>query len=367
MGQGLITRRNVMRGALGAGSAVTLGAAAYALGPSYGEAVGQVWRHVEPSGPVDLPYLAHYATLAANSHNTQPWRFSLEGRRVAIAPDFSRATPVVDPDHHHLYASLGCAAENLALAAGTAGSAAAIGFSQDGADRVEIDLVDAAPARDPLFEAILERQSTRSDYDGTEIPAADLRAVAGAAQVEGSSLVLVSDKAKIEQVLELAIAANTSQVEDPAFVDELRAWLRFNVSQATNSRDGLYSGCTGNPSLPPWLGQLLFGFFFSAKSENDKLARQMRSSSGLAVFVSERDDKAHWVASGRSCQRFALAATARGLRHAFVNQIVEVEATRRQFAELLGLGDRRPDMILRFGYAQPMPKSLRRPVAKVIV
>ena len=190
---------------------------------------------------------------------------------------------------------------------------------------------------------------------------------AGAAQVEGSSLVLVSDKAKIEQVLELAIAANTSQVEDPAFVDELRAWLRFNVSQATNSRDGLYSGCTGNPSLPPWLGQLLFGFFFSAKSENDKLARQMRSSSGLAVFVSERDDKAHWVASGRSCQRFALAATARGLRHAFVNQIVEVEATRRQFAELLGLGDRRPDMILRFGYAQPMPKSLRRPVAKVIV
>ena len=91
MGQGLITRRNVMRGALGAGSAVTLGAAAYALGPSYGEAVGQVWRHVEPSGPVDLPYLAQLLDNVPKD------------RRVVIDPTGRfNETIRVDDDFNHL-------------------------------------------------------------------------------------------------------------------------------------------------------------------------------------------------------------------------------------------------------------------------
>jgi hypothetical protein len=72
------------------------------------------------------------------------------------------------------------------------------------------------------------------------------------------------------------------------------------------------------------------------------------------------------VQAGRSYQRFALQATALGLRHAHLNQPIEVAATRPQLQSLLGLGERRPDLVLRFGYAPPMPRSLRRPVAAVI-
>ncbi len=349
---------------LGTGATAVVGGAAYFFGPSYEEAVGDVWRPVKPDGPLDLRYLAHYATLAANSHNTQPWRFSLDGGRVAILPDHARATPMVDPDDHHLYASLGCAAENLALAAGAAGAAAEISFAGEG--RVEIDLVETAPRRDELFEAILERQSTRAEYDGRAVPASDLQAIEEAAKVPGCEIILITDRDRIEQVLELLVAASTRQIADDAYVDELRSWMRFNATQAIHTRDGLYTACSGNPTLPPWLGQALFGLFFSAKSENDKLARQIRSSAGLAIIVSEHDDRAHWVAAGRACQRFALKSTALGLRHAFVNQAVEVADTRRQLADLLGLGDRRPDLLLRFGYGPPMPRSLRRPVDAVI-
>ena len=62
-----------------------------------------------------------YATLAPSGHNTQPWRFSIGENRIDIRPDLSRRTPVVDPDDHHLFVSLGCAAENLILAAGARG------------------------------------------------------------------------------------------------------------------------------------------------------------------------------------------------------------------------------------------------------
>jgi hypothetical protein len=55
----------------------------------------------------DLADMIRYATLAANGHNTQPWKFQIKNSTVTILPDFSRQTPVVDPDDHHLFASLG--------------------------------------------------------------------------------------------------------------------------------------------------------------------------------------------------------------------------------------------------------------------
>lgn len=83
----------------------------------------------------------------------------------------------------------------------------------------------------------------------------------------------------------------------------------------------------------------------SEKSENDKYAKQPRSPGGVAVFVGERADPANWFEAGRAYERFALAATALGVRAAFVNQPVEVPAVCTQFARWLGLGSRRPDLV----------------------
>lgn len=84
------------------------------------------------------------------------------------------------------------------------------------------------------------------------------------------------------------------------------------------------------------------------------------------MFVSEHDDKEHWVQAGRACQRFALQATALGLKHAFLNQPVEVGGLRPELASLVGLAGRRPDIVMRFGYGAPLPYSPRRPVPAVL-
>ena len=364
----MVTRRNVVIGT--GAAAVTAGAAYHMLsrgGPAYRDAVLETWSATSLSQAGELNYLVHYATLAANSHNTQPWLFSQAGKTVIIRPDMARATPAADPDHHHLYASLGCAAENLSLAAMAAGSSASVAYNPDGDGSVEIDLVAGNTGRDQLFDAILERQCTRSEYDGRQVGQDEIRQLENAAGMDGCRLIIIPDRDRIEQFLALAISANTEQVADAEFGDELKHWLRFNGSQAAETRDGLYSACTGNPSLPPFLGRIMFDLVFSADSENDKLAKQVRSSSGLAVFVTEKDDKAHWVQSGRCYQRFALQATALGVRHAFVNQLVDVPAVRSEFAQMLGIAGQRADLVVRYGYGPAMPRSLRRPVGEVIV
>ncbi len=363
----MVTRRKLV---LGSGAtAVATGAGYHMLtraGPAYRVAVVDTWSAKTPSEIGEFNYLAHYATLAANSHNTQPWRFSRTDDTVIIRPDMTRATPAADPDHHHLCASLGCAAENLSLAATAAGSSVSITYNPDGDGAVEIRPGAGSPHSDGLFDAIMERQCTRSEYDGRAISAERIVQLETAAQVDGCRLIVIPDRVRIEQMLELATAANTIQIEDAKFAEELKQWLRFNGAQAAATRDGLYTACTGNPSLPPFLGRIMFDLFFSAGSENDKLSRQLRSSSGLAVFVTDKDDKAHWVQSGRSYQRFALRATTLGIRHAFVNQLVDVPAVRAEFSQLLGIADQRADLVVRYGHAPAKPKSLRRPISEVI-
>ena len=356
-------RRNLL---IGGGVIAAVGLAAYAAtrGPSYETASAAVRAQRSRQDLGELDYLVHHATLAANSHNTQPWLFSGGPDRVTIRPDLARATPVVDPDNHHLYASLGCAAENLGLAASAAGRTSAIDFV---ADDVRVSLGGNGAASDPLFDAIAERQCTRSVYDGRPVPTDDMKRLEDAARVAGCTVILVTERPRMEQILELILAANTEQIGDPAFVAELKHWLRFNAGDAIAHGDGLYSACSGNPTMPNWLAELVFGFAFTAKAENARCAEQVRSSAGFAIFVSDRNDKAHWVQAGRSYQRFALAATSLGIRHAFLNQPVEVARFRPELAALLGIGERRPDLVVRFGYGAAMPRSLRRPLLDVMM
>jgi hypothetical protein len=190
-------------------------------------------------------------------------------------------------------------------------------------------------------------------------------AIAGALQAD--RLLLLTERSAMEQTLEDVIQGNSAQLADAGFVKELKAWIRFNADDAVRRRDGLYSVCNGNPNIPAWAGDAAFQWIVTAKSENEKVARQVRSSAGIAIFVGQAVDKAHWVEVGRCYERFALQATALGIRNAFLNQPLEVAALRPAFATSLGLTDQRPDLIVRFGRGPAMPRSLRRPVEAVLV
>ena len=332
---------------------------------AYDAAVADMIRLL-PTDPA-LHDLVRYATLAANGHNSQPWRFRAGDRAVDILPDFARRTPVVDPDDHHLFASLGCAAENLSLAARARGFSGDVTFDSTEHGHARVDLMPAVRHETDLFAAIPARQSSRAVYDGHAVPADGLQRLMSVATHDGVDVLPIIEDKAVEDLLELVVAGNSRQIDDPAFVAELKHWLRFNADAALAARDGLYSAVSGNPTLPDWLGPLMFDLLFRKGPENDKYAEQIRSSAGLAVFVASSDDPAGWFAAGRACQRFALQATVDGLKLAFINQPVEVPDLRAELRALLGLGERRPNLVVRFGQGPAMPRSLRRRVDDVMV
>jgi len=362
-----VKRRTFLVGSAALATGVTGVSAGFARAGAlraYSDAMDMLRAPLRAQG--DVRELVRLATLAANGHNAQPWRFRIGDGAIQILPDLSRRTPAVDPDDHHLYASLGCAAENLALAAAASGRVGELRFDSGGDGAIVFEHVPGKARPSALADAIPRRQSTRTTYDGRPAAAGELAALERATELAGVDVVLLTDRARMAKLRELVIAGNDSQMADRAFMDELRRWMRFDPRVALEYGDGLFSAASGNPALPTWLGLPLFDLAFTARSENDKYALHLGSSAGAAVFFGTRDDPAHWVAVGRACQRFALQATALGLKVAFVNQPVEVAGLRAELAALAGLAGRRPNLVIRFGRGPELPMSPRRPVAAVI-
>lgn len=103
------------------------------------------------------------------------------------------------------------------------------------------------------------------------------------------------------------------------------------------------------------------------QQQADADTEKLRSSPGAVVVASDADDKAAWVRTGQVYERLALQMTALNIKSAFLNQPIEVAELRSQFQRALGLAAAQPQLLLRFGYAPALPRSLRRPVEQVLV
>jgi hypothetical protein len=317
--------------------------------------------------PKQMLELVRYATLAPNGHNTQPWKFAIQENTIQIHPDYSRRLPIVDPHDRELWISLGCALENLVIASQTVGYESEFVYPSSEADYIEVKLQDGqTPNPTPLFDAISERQNTRSLYDGQPLPAADLELIQSMRLESGLSTRLLTGSAQIEAALEYVKAGDQHQYGNQAFIDELVAWLRFNKAELFETLDGLYSRCSGNPEVPRWLGRM-FVTTGSAGQQAQTDEKSLRSSSGLLVIVSEQDDKQAWINTGRVYERLALILTTMNVKSALMNQPIEVPELRSEFQSYLNVGTAYPQFMLRFGYADPMPRSLRRPVEQVMI
>lgn len=364
-----LSRRDFLKYLAATGAAVAGGNLlnTYAPWMDYDEQIKHTLRPFERDTSISTQMLeiVRYATLAASGHNTQPWKFAIKENTIEIHPDYTRRLPVVDPDDRELWISLGCALENLLVSARAIGYAPEITYP-DTANFIRVHLQTDTPRSTTLFNAIPLRQTTRSEYDGQPIKTADFDQVRALPLEPSVALHFVTEITASEIVLEYVNQGNLNQIANEALVDELIDWLRFNKKEALTSLDGLYSRCSGNPEVPGWFGRM---FVSSMKPEQqaDVDTRKLRSSSGTVIISSTSDERTAWVRTGQVFERLALTMTSLDLKSGLMNQPIEDKELRSQFQSAMGMGRSFPQLLVRFGYAPPLPRSLRRPVEEVIL
>lgn len=313
----------------------------------------------------DLEELVRLATLAASSHNTQPWRFVLDPNRIQIHADLDRRCPVVDPDDAHLWRSLGCAAENIVLGASLQGLSARVRLA-DGA--VQIDLTSAeSVAANALATVIPNRQSCKAPYDGKPLGKEDLQLLEEAGGDSGARVVLVQKRRHMLAIADLVAEGNQRQLADKAFRSELIGWMRFSDREAIATGDGLAGRVLGMPSVPRWLGRILVSLILTGPRQAKADRNLIQTSSAVAVIVASGDNPEAWIAAGRASQRLQLQATARGIASTFLNQPVEVANLRPRLESLLDLmPGESAHLLLRLGHGPRRPYSLRRSLDEVM-
>lgn len=323
--------------------------------------------HIDPESfpyqartPDKARFLLRYAILAPSSHNTQPWKFAIRGHEIHVYADPTRWLRVADPDKREMYLSLGCALENLLLAAERFGLGHRVSYfplprNEDLVASVSLD-AGGVPSglRDPaLFRAMTSRRTNHKVYEQRPVPTALQERLKACCGDEAIDLYLTSHAETKDAVHRLVVQADAVQFADASFREELGYWIG--------------QGVFGAPWLLAKMGQLAVTHVNVGKSTAKRDTVALMSAPVLGLLTSRRNDRESQVRAGQAFERVFLMATTLGLSLQPVSQIVEVPETRATLTDLLPMIDRHPMQPFRLGFAAPeRDPTPRRPLEDVL-
>lgn len=317
----------------------------------------------------DYRFLIEQATKAPSGHNTQPWLFRMHENSIGIQPDYTKDLPVVDSDRREMFVSLGCAAENLCIAATSRGYVPSVHISGEGIITIQLSEAANPVKASALAKQINKRQTNRNIYDGTLIPDDTMKELLTVERTGQTSLhCWRKGSAEFEKLQHYISQGNEIQMSDSSFKNELKHWMRFNRKHDRQTKDGLSYAAFGAPNLPKWLSRFIMGACLTPRMQNQSDRKKTTSSSHFVLFSTRENTIEAWVGLGRTLERFLLSATRAGIATAFTNQPCEVKTLSALMQkEIPGLHAAIPIVLLRIGYSAPMPYSSRKEVNSVIL
>jgi hypothetical protein len=327
-----------------------------------------VWEVSEDDFPraspleAQLGFLLRYAILAPSLRNTQPWAFSVQGNRVHLFADFRKTQPVADPDRRELYLSIGCALENLLVAAEHFGLGHGIAyFSEPGAPDL-VATVTFEPGGTPsqaragaTLAAILRRHNDDGVFRPAPVPE-QLRLRLLACCTEPDLQVLLTDDRHFRHWIDaLTREADRVEVADPAFRRELQHWMRQGVFGPPPVREQLHRAATARLDLAGPVAQRDHAIVESAPL--------------LGLICATGDGHLLHVRAGQLFERLWLTATAMRVSVNPMSQTMRHPQLRTAVGELLPSPGWTPQHFFRvgFGSSDGAQRTPRRPLDDVVV
>jgi nitroreductase len=358
-------------------------------GPAY-----EPWKDWRNAGKDDPLALVRAAILAASPHNTQPWLFKITDSAIELHIDAQRNVGALDPYLREEHIGMGCALENLMLAAPANGYAATAEYFRGMLGPIpaepktqllaRVRLASGKREENELYNAIPLRHTNRGPYDPYKAISTDfLDALQhfsdGSTHVK---LFLFTAEADRKKIAEISSAANSEIYSDPDVQHGSERWIRTRWSSVQKYRDGLTVDAFGLPPIATAVAKMMSVRMlrWAASRSTDNGYTNLMLSAPLIGFIAVRDRYAQeqCLLAGRIWQRAHLFATARGIAARPCNEAVEMVDHERALgrpasrAALLNQITADPTWQPTFVFYMGYPKlsahaSPRRPVQDVLV
>lgn len=304
-----------------------------------------------------LSFLVRFAVLAPSSHNSQPWKFEVGENQIIIRPDMRRALPKSDANHRQLFISLGCAIENLILAADYYGFNTQVNYQDDGA-MILLQRTRQEPSQDKnhLVFAIPRRHTNRNPYDN-RIPDEQFTAWIKTLVTDEIHIDCIMDKEQKNKIADIVVAAGIAAMDDRGFREELSCYVKSDITKADIGMPGFGFGMPLPVSLIASFILKRFNMNKLSRKQDEKLLKEYTP---LMVVISTKEDSMKdWIQAGQMYERIVLTAEKNNIKTAPMAAAIQIGEFYRQLQKTLNISFR-PQVFFRLGYAsRPTPHSPR--------
>ncbi|HEY5987642.1 MAG TPA: hypothetical protein VIV12_14900 [Streptosporangiaceae bacterium] len=331
----------------------------------------QSWPDGPPIPKSRIHFLVGTAARAPSVHNTQPWRFRVDGNAMELLADGSRKLATLDPSGREMLISCGSALFGLRLAVRYLGYVPAVSLLPDPGQEDLLARVYLGPKlpitvrERRLLAAVPHRHTHRGPFSPGPLSAGLLTRLQHDAVTEGGELVLLDSTAVYQRLSALVAAAGQWQRGSAEIRDELRQWTRPAGSEA---RDGVPVS-----AYPPVTSEL------RAKMARGRLAQRdfdlgrgtgQAETGGVppaatAVLATPSDTPIDWLNAGQALQRLLVNAASSWVFASLTSEPLESRTIRTMLGRALGLMGS-PQMVLQFGRAHTAAATARRPVSQLL-
>lgn len=302
------------------------------------------------------------AVAAPSMHNTQPWRFEINGHVIDVLLDGSRALPAEDTTGRAMRIAAGAATFNLRCAAASMGYDSWFGLTPyphepDLVARVVIEPSGTADQTlKQLFEQIPRRHTSRGPARLAP-PSADARiALMRAALAEGAELTWLSGP-QIKEVLDMLVDTDLREIGDWHRRTERAHWIGGDRTEEGVPTSALGPRSQTYPAPVRDLG--------TTPGDRNRPSATFEQEPVLAVLSTDTDTSADHLVAGLALERVLLTATQEGLAASFLNQPLEYDDLRSAVQRTTG----KPGyahMVIRFSHTTATPPTPRRPVSDFV-
>jgi hypothetical protein len=289
---------------------------------------------------------------------------------------------------------LGCALENLMLAAAANGYNATatllpgklqpVSSNPQPALVAQVDLSPGNRQTSELYHAIPHRHTNRTPYDLLKpVPVEVIAAMSGLVGEEPEVKIFLFDsESDRNRIIEIVAKANKEVYADPDVENGSESWIRWDWSDIQKYRDGLTVDAFGLPPVTTAIVKLTPKRLLrnlAPRGSGDPYADLLRTTPVFGLIaVRDRYDQEHCLRAGRIWQRAHLLLTSRGVAGRPINEAVELIDHERlrnqeprasaQLADLTHDATWQPTFMFRIGYPiRPALASPRRPVKDVVI
>jgi len=318
-----------------------------------------------------VQFVTGSAIWAPSVHNTQPWRFTVQGTEIALHADRRRQLYIADPGGREMLISCGAALFTAKLALRALGFAADSLVLPDPADPLLVARLrwrrrePLTLAEELLFRQVTRRRTHRGGFEPVPLAQGLLSVLRMGAIRDGAALRVASDDGSRAALADVVRTADLVQHLDSAYLRELADWAPPPGSMRPDGvSPSAYPARPGRTSPYFPAGDFARGHGWGLPPSSSP-AGPASYVGTVCVLTTPDDTPADWVNAGHALQRTLLTASAYGAAAALYSQPIEVTWLRQVLRAQLGSGSH-PQLVLRLGTVIQNEVSARRPLGSVL-